>query len=94
MAVVTGDDTSFAFLTETRTHTHSTSPPVNNTVTSTTLQGAAGSIKRRHALSVVAREPIKMQRGQGLPAAAMCSLVLIGWKPTKGICMDRTRPTM
>ena len=31
---------------------------------------------------------------QTVPAAAMCSLVLIGWKPTKGICMDRISPIM
>lgn len=29
-----------------------------------------------------------------LPAAAMCSLVLIGWNPTKGICIDNINPTM
>lgn len=29
-----------------------------------------------------------------LPAAAMCSLVLIGWKPTNGTCMDSTKPTI
>jgi len=28
------------------------------------------------------------------PAAAMCSLVLIGWKPTKGTCIDIRRPMM
>ena len=28
------------------------------------------------------------------PAAAMCSLVLIGWKPTKGTCIDIRRPIM
>lgn len=29
-----------------------------------------------------------------LPAAAMCSLVLIGWNPTKGICIDNIKPTI
>ena len=28
------------------------------------------------------------------PAAAMCSLVRIGWKPTKGTCIDMRRPMM
>lgn len=27
-----------------------------------------------------------------LPAAAMCSLVLIGWNPTKGTCIDMMSP--
>ena len=29
-----------------------------------------------------------------LPAAAMCSLVLIGWKPTNGTCIDNTKPVI
>ena len=28
------------------------------------------------------------------PAAAMCSLVLIGWNPTNGICIDSRVPTI
>ena len=29
-----------------------------------------------------------------LPADAMCSDVLTGWNPTKGICMEQRRPMM
>lgn len=28
------------------------------------------------------------------PAEAICSLVLIGWNPTKGICIDNIKPVM
>ena len=28
------------------------------------------------------------------PEAAMCSRVLIGWNPTKGICIDNIKPKM
>lgn len=29
-----------------------------------------------------------------LPAEAMCSEVLTGWKPTNGICIEQRRPMM
>lgn len=29
-----------------------------------------------------------------LPAAAMCSLVRMGWNPTNGICIDNSNPVM
>ena len=32
--------------------------------------------------------------GKNLPAAAKCSLVLIGWNPTNGICIESKRPNI
>lgn len=49
---------------------------------------------RSHRMQWVGVGGAGVPRGGGSPAAAMCSLVLIGWKPTKGTCMDRTSPTM
>lgn len=32
------------------------------------------------------------QLSNDLPAAAICSLVRIGWKPTNGTCIDKMSP--
>lgn len=42
----------------------------------------------------VKEQQLKTRGKPVLPAAAMCSLVLMGWKPTNGICMDSTKPTI